>query len=65
MSRKKILTIPLSGSGADFIAARTFLCVPMTDEEMEFLRLWLSDNAPPAILQLMGRGVLVAAGDVQ
>jgi len=65
MARRKYVSIPLSGSGAAFISARTFLCVPMSDDEMEVLRLWLSDNAPPEILQLMSRGVLVPAEDVQ
>lgn len=65
MARRKYVNIPLSGSGAAFISARKFLCVPMSEDEMDVLRLWLSDNAPPAILQLMARGVLVSAEEVQ
>ncbi|WP_426037993.1 hypothetical protein [Cypionkella sp. TWP1-2-1b2] len=65
MAHRKQVNIPLSGSGAAFISARKFLCVPMSDDEMEVLRLWLSDNAPAKILQLMARGVLVPAEAVQ
>ncbi len=65
MTHRKYVNIPLSGSGEAFISARRFLCVPMTEDEMEVMRLWLSDHAPAAVLQLMERGVLVSAEEVQ